>query len=146
VSFELHPDLKRDGIPLGRFPLCLVLLINDRNYPWFVLVPERENIRDTVDLAPGDYRDLWSESREFGPGIMRAWDGDKLNVAALGNVTPQLHVHHVVRYKTDAAWPAPIWGKHPMLPYDENGIRQIMQRIRGANIVGLDLFGDSKVR
>ena len=97
MKFELHPDLKRDGLAIGRFPLCHVLLINDQAYPWFVLVPGRVNIRDTIDLNLDDYQSLWAESREFGTAIMQVFRGEKLNVAALGNVTPQLHVHHVVR-------------------------------------------------
>ena len=106
MGFELHHDLKRDGILIGRFPLCLVLLINDHSYPWFVLVPERENIRDTIDLPEADYKELWNESRAFAAAIMRIFSGEKLNIAALGNVTPQLHVHHIVRYSTDPAWNA----------------------------------------
>jgi diadenosine tetraphosphate (Ap4A) HIT family hydrolase len=137
LSFVLHPDLQRDGIAVGRFSLCQLLLINDQAYPWFVLVPERENIRDTIDLSPADYLTLWSESRVLGQGIMQAFAGEKLNVAALGNVTPQLHIHHVVRYASDPAWPAPIWGKHPLTPYDENGIRQMMDKLVGAKIAGL---------
>ena len=107
-KFELHPDLERDGIHLGNFQLSRVLLINDSNYPWFVLIPEISNTSDTIDLAPTEHTKLWEESRTFSLAIMRLFNGDKLNVAALGNVTPQLHIHHIVRYQTDPAWPAPI--------------------------------------
>ena len=96
MSFELHPDLQRDGIEMGRFALCRVLLINDSHYPWFVLVPQRDRISDTIDLTPADYAALWEESRVFSKGVMTAFDGEKLNVAALGNMTPQLHIHHIV--------------------------------------------------
>ena len=134
MSFKLHADLKRDGILLGRFPLCLVLLINDSAYPWFVLVPERENIRDTIDLTPADYQSLWNESHALSVGIMSALSGEKLNVAALGNVTPQLHVHHVVRFSADAAWPGPIWGKQPLTPYGEDRIQQIGELLAKAEM------------
>jgi len=119
LAFELHPDLSRDGIYMGSFPLCQVLLINDSNYPWFVLVPQREEIRDTIDLSKTDYEALWAESRAFSFAIMKLFAGEKLNVAALGNVTPQLHLHHVVRSAADVAWPGPIWGVQPLQPYDE---------------------------
>ena len=129
MSFELHPDLARDGIRLGRFELCTVLLINDSSYPWFVLVPQRDQIRDPIDLSHEDYRLLWEESRTFSIAIMHSFNGEKLNVAALGNVTPQLHIHHVVRYAEDPAWPGPIWGKQPMQPYDDTGLQQIRERL-----------------
>jgi len=137
--FELHPDLKRDGILMGKFPLCQVLLINDSNYPWFVLVPQREGISDTIDLVPGDYAQMWAESALFSTGIMTAWSGEKLNVAALGNMTPQLHIHHIVRYADDAAWPGPIWGKLPLKAYDQTGLSTVRERLENANIETLSL-------
>ena len=136
MGFELHHDLKRDGILIGRFPLCLVLLINDHSYPWFVLVPERKNIRDTIDLPEADYKELWNESRAFAAAIMRIFSGEKLNIAALGNVTPQLHVHHIVRYSTDPAWPAPIWGKQPMQSYRAEEVQKVRDRLYAAMIYG----------
>ncbi len=132
MSFNLHPDLVRDGIDLGQLPLCRILLINDANYPWFVLVPQRRNIRDMIDLTEDDYTQLYQESRLFSQMLMIAFKGDKLNVAALGNVTPQLHVHHIVRYHDDIAWPGPIWGKHPAKPYSPEQIEGIRQKIKGA--------------
>ena len=139
MSFELHPDLKRDGIPIGQFPLCQVLLINDSNYPWFVLVPQLENLRECIDLTEEEYQTFWSESRAFSVGIMQAFAGDKLNVAALGNMTPQLHVHHIVRYKDDAAWPLPIWGKHPPNPYDKAALQEVRERLAAASVPALTL-------
>lgn len=137
MSFDLHPDLVRDGIPMGGFPLCRVLLINDAAYPWFVLVPKRENISDTIDLDPGDHATLWEESRIFSASIMKAFNGDKLNVAALGNMTPQLHVHHIVRFKSDAAWPGPIWGKQPLTPYSDIALKGATNTLKSAPIQGL---------
>lgn len=137
MSFELHPDLKRDGIPIGEFPLCQVLLINDSNYPWFVLVPQLENLRELTDLTEEEHQAFWSESRAFSAGIMQAFGGDKLNVAALGNMTPQLHIHHVVRYANDAAWPGPIWGKLPLKPYDQKGVDRAREKLSAAKIAGL---------
>jgi len=136
MTFELHPDLIRDGIDMGSFKLCRVLLINDSGYPWFVLVPQKPGISDTIDLTPEDYAQMCEESRIFSAAIMEGFNGEKLNVAALGNMTPQLHIHHIVRYKNDAAWPGPIWGKHPMKPYDEAGIKKARDVLSRASMDG----------
>lgn len=134
MSFQLHPDLQRDGILVGQFPLCLVLLINDSAYPWFVLVPQRMELRDAIDLAVADYDQLWAESRLFSQALRDLYEGDKLNIAALGNITPQLHVHHIVRFQGDPAWPGPIWGKQPLVPYSDEAISEIRRRLATAGI------------
>ena len=136
MTFELHPDLKRDGILIGRFQLCLVLMINDSAYPWFVLVPQRNDIRDTIDLSDSDYQLLFTESKIFSNAIMGIYDGEKLNVAALGNVTPQLHVHHIVRFQKDPAWPGPIWGKQALTPRVEQEIEITRVKFKEAEIAG----------
>lgn len=115
--FELHPQLAKDTFPLGRFELCRLLLMNDANYPWFILVPERENIREVHDLVDTDRRELWDESAVLSRALVAMFQPDKLNIAALDNQVPQLHVHHIVRYTHDAAWPQPVWGKVPPRPY-----------------------------
>ena len=117
--FELHPQLKKDCQVLGQFTLCQLLLINDANYPWFILVPAREGISEIYQLSAEDQEQLWSESAQLSAGLMEVFQGDKMNIAALGNVVPQLHVHHVVRYTTDVAWPAPVWGKVAAKPYSD---------------------------
>ena len=142
MSFQLHPDLQRAGIPMGRFELCQVLLINDRAYPWFVLVPERNEVRMTIDLSPEDHDCLWVESRIFGTAIMSIFDGQNLNVAALGNMTPQLHVHHVVRYHDDAAWPGPIWGSQPISPRSSDDIQDVRKRLAAAQIAGFQAISE----
>ncbi|WP_371396905.1 HIT domain-containing protein [Fretibacter rubidus] len=136
MSFTLHPDLQRDGIPMGEFALCQVLLINDATYPWFVMVPKRGDISDTIDLTDVDHAQLWAESKLFSAAIMTAFDGEKLNVAALGNMTPQLHIHHIVRYKSDPAWPGPIWGKLPMVAYKPSSIEAVKAKLSEQNIEG----------
>lgn len=137
MSFDLHPDLKRDGISVGTFSLCQVLLINDAAYPWFVLVPKRVAISDTIDLTPTDYAQLWEESRIFSTAIMQAFKGEKLNVAALGNMTPQLHIHHIVRFKSDAAWPGPIWGNQALTPYSDGALAEVMNTLKSVSIPSL---------
>lgn len=139
MNFQLHSDLQRDGIIVGQFALSLVLLINDRTYPWFVLVPQRPNLRDLIDLSETDYATFSDESRRFSIAIMQSFAGEKLNVAALGNVTPQLHVHHVVRYATDGAWPAPIWGRHPLQPYSRAELQSTIARLTATPIAGFGL-------
>lgn len=115
--FQLHPQLTQDTLPLGNCTLCRLLLMNDANYPWFILVPERENIREIHELNDSDRHQLWDESAQLARALAAVFHPDKLNIAALGNQVPQLHVHHIVRYKSDPAWPAPVWGKVPARPY-----------------------------
>ena len=130
--FELHPDLLRDTHPVVELELCDLRIMDDATYPWFVLVPRRDGISDTIDLSEGDHARLWAESRRVSRVLMEVFAGDKLNVAALGNMTPQLHVHHVVRYTADPAWPGPIWGKVPMRPYEEAALAEVVARVAGA--------------
>jgi diadenosine tetraphosphate (Ap4A) HIT family hydrolase len=115
--FELHPQLEKDSIPIGCFRLCQLLLMNDSQYPWFILVPERENIREIHELDNTDRHVLWDESAQLSRTLTKLFKPDKLNIAALGNQVQQLHVHHIVRYTHDPAWPAPVWGKLPPKPY-----------------------------
>ena len=117
--FKLHPQLNNDCQVVGQFSLCQLLLMNDANYPWFILVPAREGISEIYQLSAEDQQQLWLESTQLSTGLMEAFQGDKMNIAALGNVVPQLHVHHVVRYTSDVAWPAPVWGKTMAKPYSD---------------------------
>lgn len=141
-TFELHPDLQRDGVLLGNFQLSRVLLVNDSNYPWFVLIPEIPNTSDTIDLSLTQHKKLWEESRIFGLAIMELFNGDKLNIASLGNMTPQLHVHHIVRYQTDPAWPAPIWGKHPLVPYSDLELKKVHELFTSTNLDNFSLAAE----
>lgn len=126
--FELHPQLAQDSYTLGNYPLCRLLLINDRQYPWFVLVPRREDIREIYQLSTTDQLQYLRESSELGAELMRVFDGDKLNIGALGNMVPQLHIHHIVRFEADPAWPGPVWGARPMQAYDESALAALKSR------------------
>ena len=128
--FELHPQLAKDCIVLGDFPLTRVLLNKDANYPWFILVPKRENIREIFELSEADQQQLLWESSYFSKQIYDLFNADKLNVAALGNMVPQLHVHHIVRYQTDAAWPGPVWGQLPAIEYAPGQLEESSERLR----------------
>ena len=114
---ELHPQLRKDCLLIGRFTLCHLLLMQDANYPWFILVPDREGIREIYELSEADQVQLLRESSQLSVLLTTRFRADKLNIAALGNVVPQLHVHHIVRYRDDPAWPAPVWGRVPARPY-----------------------------
>jgi diadenosine tetraphosphate (Ap4A) HIT family hydrolase len=119
MSFELHQQLAADCVVVGDLPLCRVLLANDSHYPWFILVPRRPDISEIHQLDDTDRAQLWQESDQLSRRLQAIYTPDKLNIAALGNMVPQLHIHHIARFKTDAAWPAPVWGKHPARPYTE---------------------------
>jgi len=117
--FLLHPRLAADTAPIGDFPLCRVLLMNESRYPWIILVPRIDGLREPFDLAPDDRLRLFEESLFVAQKLNLHFHADKMNTAILGNIVEQLHVHHIVRYKTDPAWPAPVWGRFEPLPYSE---------------------------
>jgi diadenosine tetraphosphate (Ap4A) HIT family hydrolase len=132
--FELHPRLAQDGLPLGRFPLCRLLLMNESRYPWFILVPERPTVSEIYQLPEADRIQLLRESCALSEVLAELFRADKLNVAAIGNRVPQLHVHHVVRYRNDPAWPAPVWGRFEPLPYTEAALADIRAKLGGAGL------------
>jgi len=104
--------------------------MKDANYPWFILVPDRENITEIYQLNEKDQQQLLIESSMLSRIIDKQFVADKINIAALGNIVAQLHVHHVVRYKTDAAWPAPVWGKLPAKAYSDEDIQRVISRLQ----------------
>lgn len=129
-GFELHPQLAKDCLVVGDLALDRVLLMNDANYPWLVLVPRRAGLRELYELEAADLALFWGESAGVGCRVMAHFGGDKLNVAALGNQVPQLHVHHVVRRIDDAAWPRPIWGVVPVVPYAAEAAASVLAQLR----------------
>jgi diadenosine tetraphosphate (Ap4A) HIT family hydrolase len=126
----LHPQLEKDCIVLGKLDLCAVLLMPDANYPWLILVPQRENISEIYQLSESDQQQLMRESSKVSRVLAELFNADKINVAALGNMVPQLHVHHVARFRTDAAWPAPIWGAVAAKEYSAKGLEDIQEKLR----------------
>ncbi|MNE53593.1 HIT domain protein [compost metagenome] len=128
--FALDPRLEQDTLPIGDFPLCRLLLSNDSNYPWFILVPRRADISELFQLDSQDQAQLWRETTGLAELLKDSFDADKLNVATLGNVVSQLHMHVIVRKREDAAWPAPVWGKHPAKPYTAEQVAVIRERLR----------------
>ena len=129
--FQLHPTLAEDCISLGRFTLCRLLLMNDASYPWFILVPEREGVEEIYQLSGQDQALLIQESSHLARRLAKIYSADKMNVAALGNLVPQLHIHHIVRYRSDRAWPQPVWGKAPPTPYQPAQLEDVRRAVRG---------------
>ena len=116
-TFQLHPQLAQDTWLVTDLPLCRVLLMNETRYPWVILVPRQQDIREIHELTAMERQPLWQESDQLSRALMKLFKPDKLNIAALGNQVPQLHIHHIARFQTDAAWPAPVWGKFPPQAY-----------------------------
>ena len=135
AGFELHSRLAADCIRVGRLPLSLLLLLNDARYPWFILVPQRSGIGEIFQLPESDQCQLWRESANLSHNLMQSFHADKINIGALGNLVPQLHVHHIARFTSDPAWPGPVWGHSEPLPYEKHSISE---RIGMA----CDWFGD----
>ena len=119
TDFQLHPQLSGDTQWLGDLPLCRVLLANDSRYPWLILVPKRASTRELYELSEAQQQQFMRESSAVSQLMASELAADKINIAALGNMVPQLHVHHVARFTSDDAWPDPIWGKLPALAYAE---------------------------
>jgi diadenosine tetraphosphate (Ap4A) HIT family hydrolase len=119
MSFVLHDKLQQDCLLLGTFPLSRVLFMRDSRFPWCILVPARSGIRELHQLEWDDQVQLLRESNRLAGCLTRIYEPDKLNIAAIGNLVPQLHLHHVVRFRQDPAWPAPVWGVGTAAPYTQ---------------------------
>mgnify|MGYP000038254659 CR=1 FL=1 len=128
-DFRLHAQLSQDCVELAELPLCKLLLCNDSAYPWFILVPKVSDITDIYQLDWQQQQQLLNESSLLSELLMQVFVGDKMNVAALGNVVEQLHVHHIVRYKTDVSWPKPIWGQQPLTPYTAEALVNLKNKL-----------------
>ncbi len=123
-DFALHPQLAADTIEIGQLALCRVLLMNDANYPWLILVPQRPGLREIFELSTDEQTQLIHESSRVARLMHAHFKADKMNIAALGNMVPQLHIHHIARYKADLAWPAPVFGANPARPYPKDLLEQ----------------------
>lgn len=128
-GFTLHPQLEQDTHFVTDLPLCRVLLMDESRYPWLILVPRRAEIREIYALSQADRTQLWAESDQVSRALLHLYQPDKLNLAALGNVVPQLHLHHLARFQTDAAWPAPVWGKFPPIRYEPIAMTQRLKEV-----------------
>lgn len=132
TNFHLDPRLADDCLPLGRFALSRLLLMNDATYPWLILVPERAGASEIFDLDAADRVALAGETALVAGLLKALCAADKINVAALGNIVAQLHVHVIARFVTDPAWPAPIWGRAPAQPYAHDEAASLLARVTAA--------------
>lgn len=130
TTFVLHPQLARDSEFVTDLSLCSVRLIKDANYPWLILVPHIADIEDVIDLSDGQQQTLWQESALLSRTLKHLFTPDKLNIAALGNMVPQLHLHHIVRYQQDVSWPKPIWGQVPPKAYSDEQLAEQVDLIK----------------
>lgn len=136
VNWSLDPRLAADTVAAGDLPLCRVLVMNDANYPWLILVPRRPGMVEIIDLDPSDQAVLMLEIDQSARALKGLTACDKLNIAALGNSVPQLHVHVIARFKVDAAGARPVWGAAPAKPYEAAAFAAFVRRVRGALALG----------
>lgn len=123
--------LAADTVELARWPLSLVLLMNERRWPWLILVPRRPGLRDIDDLPPADRTVLIEETARASRALKDTVRPAEINVAALGNLVPQLHLHVIARFTDDPAWPRPVWGTPPE-PYAPDELRERVGAFRRA--------------
>ena len=130
-AFELHHRLADDAVLIDDWPLCRVLLMNESAFPWLILVPRREGLRDYHHLSDADLALASGEIVRASRLLETAFTPDKINVAALGNQVSQLHIHVIARFTTDAAWPKPVWGVTPHDPYSPKALEERVAILRG---------------
>jgi diadenosine tetraphosphate (Ap4A) HIT family hydrolase len=129
-SWTLNPQLEKDTVNIGDLPLSRVLVIKDANYPWLLLVPRRPNATEIIDLDEIEQAQLTTEINRVARALRDISKPDKLNIAALGNVVSQLHVHIIARRTGDAAWPRPVWGVVPALDHDPQELETFIGALR----------------
>ncbi|MBV5271522.1 MAG: HIT domain-containing protein [Afipia sp.] len=129
-AWSLNPQLEKDTINIGDLPLSRVLVIKDANYPWLLLVPRRPDAVEIIDLGEVEQAQLTAEINRVARALKEIAKPDKLNIAALGNVVSQLHIHIIARRTTDAAWPRPVWGVVPALPHDPQEVEAFIGALR----------------
>lgn len=128
--FELHPRIQADTVPVTQWPLCSVLLMNDSTYPWLLLVPRRDGVVEITDLDAQDRVALLDEIARASTALRQAVSPHRINIAALGNVVAQLHVHVIARNTDDASWPKPVWGAVPAVPYTPEALEARLAQLR----------------
>ncbi len=129
-SFILHPQLAADTVSVADLGLSTLRLMNCRTVPWLILVPRRDGVTEIMDLPAADQVVLMEEITSASAHLRRLFNPRKINVAALGNVVPQLHVHVIARSENDGAWPKPVWGNVSMAAYAPEELAQLLTRLR----------------
>jgi diadenosine tetraphosphate (Ap4A) HIT family hydrolase len=130
--FQLHERLLADTVLVAEFTLSLVLLSKDANYPWIILVPRRHSIQEVYQLDIEDRQQLLHESCVVAETMTALFHPDKLNIATIGNMVPQLHMHHVARFSNDGAWPGPVWGAQPAASYNKDKLASLVLELQTA--------------
>ena len=133
-GFALDPRLAADTLPVAALGLSDLRLMNDRRFPWLVLVPRRPGMSEIIDLSGADRAALLGEMVQVSGALRAATACDKLNVGALGNIVRQLHVHVVARFARDAAWPGPVWGSGAAIPYAPGEAERLLAQLTAAGI------------
>lgn len=131
-SWHLHPQLADDTVPIIELALCEVRLMDDANHPWLVLVPRVADVTEMIDLDGAQRMQLTAEIDATSRALKSLFKPDKLNVAALGNMVAQLHVHVIARFHNDIAWPRPVWGVANARPYTPEALIERVQGLRDA--------------
>lgn len=129
-NFILHSRLQNDTIHVADLKLCRVLLMNDSSFPWLILVPMRPDVTEVHQLSKEDRAALMEEMAAASKAVSRAFSPDKINIGALGNLVPQLHIHIIGRNKTDRAWPGPVWGSGQAVPYSTEELEKRLSILR----------------
>jgi diadenosine tetraphosphate (Ap4A) HIT family hydrolase len=132
TGWHLQQQLGEDTHPVACWPLCELRLMDDANHPWLVLVPRVADVVEIVDLDAGQQQTLIREIDQASRLLQQVFRPHKINVAALGNIVPQLHVHVIARYRDDIAWPKPVWGMAAALPYPPEALVERIGRLRAA--------------
>ena len=131
-GWHLHPQLADDTHPLAQFALCELRLMDDANHPWLVLVPRVADMVEIIDLDAAQRTQLAADIDAASRALKALFKPHKLNVAALGNLVPQLHVHVIARYTDDIAWPRPVWGTVSAQPYSPELLIARVEVLRAA--------------
>lgn len=131
-GWTLHPQLASDTLVLGDLPLSRVLVVQDGNYPWLLLVPRVAGVSEMIDLDEVELAQATTEIARVSRALRTVTKCDKLNIAALGNAVPQLHIHIIARRKSDAAWPKPVWGHVPAAAHDPAELKRFQTALRAA--------------
>lgn len=118
VAFAIDPRLEQGSVAVAELPLSVVRLVDDRRFPWLLLIPQVAGAIDLIDLSEEDRAAVIEEIAAASRALKEATGCDKLNVAALGNQVSQLHIHVIARFSTDSAWPDPVWGKGAPVPFE----------------------------
>ena len=135
-AFQLDPQLEEDTVLVADWHLCQVRLMNDSRYPWVILIPKVEDVSEIHQLADEQQQLLLGESVRLSKALEQLFAPHKLNVAALGNMVRQLHIHHIVRFEDDASFPKPVWGLGEAVPYDDEALSDTVNGLQ----IALDLL------